>query len=168
MTLSEIAAGIEVTAEQRDRGAAVVDDTGVDLVDRLASHADALPCTAAAAATLVEAYTAGGSVGEAADEAAVAPMTAAKALHRCGIAGLCPLAPTRRGIVREWLDGRQTRSDAVVLSGGDEAAFALTTYIETHDPVPEIAEAVSAASDVAVGAGVGAPGGSLSIPDDLR
>lgn len=166
MTLSEIAAGIEVTTEQHDRGAAVVDDTGVKLVDRLAAHADALPCTAAATATLVTAYTGGGSVSEAAREAEVAPMTAAKALHRCGIAGLCPLAPTRRGIVREWLDGRQTRSDAVALSGGDEAAFALTTYIETHDPVPEIAETIAAASEVDVG--VGTLGGSLSLPDDLR
>ncbi|MFC6615455.1 hypothetical protein ACFQAS_10905 [Halopenitus salinus] len=166
MTLSDIAAGIEVTAEQRDRGAAVVDDTGVDPIDRLAEHADALPCTPAATATLVEAYTAGASVGEAAREANVAPMTAAKALHRCGIDGLHPLAPTRREIVREWLSGRYSRSDALALVGGDEADFALSTYIETHDPIPEIAEALSAASDV--DGGVCALGGSISLPDDLR
>ncbi len=45
MTLSEIADGLEVTASQRDRGVAVADDTETPLVDRLAEHADELPCT---------------------------------------------------------------------------------------------------------------------------
>lgn len=148
MTLSEIAAGLEVTASQREHGerrVAVADDTDVPLVDRLADHGDALPCTPEAVATLVDAYTAGTSVGEAAREAGVAPMTAAKALHRCGVAGICPLPPARRGVVRDWLDGRCSRSEALELAGGDSAEFALATYVETHDPIPEAAAAVDAA-----------------------
>ncbi|WP_459077015.1 DUF7858 family protein, partial [Halolamina salina] len=45
MTLEEIAAGIEVTAEQEARGVAAVDETGEALVERLRPHAGALPCT---------------------------------------------------------------------------------------------------------------------------
>ncbi|WP_096390333.1 DUF7858 family protein [Halopenitus persicus] len=166
MTLSEIATGIEVTAEQHDRGAAVVDDTDVDLAERARPHAASLPCTPAAIATLVEAYTAGASVGDAAREAAVAPMTAAKALHRCGVAGVCPLAPTRREVVRDWLAGRIARDEAVALAGGDEAAVALTVYIETHDPIPEIADAVTSATTMDLGADT--LGGSIETPDELR
>ncbi|SEH64410.1 hypothetical protein SAMN05192561_1195 [Halopenitus malekzadehii] len=166
MTLSEIAAGIEVTTEQRDRGAAVVDDTGIDLHDRLRSHASSLPCTAAAATTLIETYTAGASVGDAAREAAVAPMTAAKTLHRCGVSGVCPLAPTRRGIVRDWLAGRIGRRDAIELTGGDEADFALAVYVETHDPIADLADAVTRVDDHAIG--VDTLGGSLETPDELR
>jgi len=158
MTLSEIAAGLEVTTRQRDRGVAVADDTDVPLVDRLREHADTLPCTPAATATLVDAYTAGRSVGDAAAAAGVTPMTAAKALHCCGVAGVCPLTATGRGVVREWLDGQLGRSDALALAGGDEAAFALTTYIETHDPVPAVADAVTGATagTAPLGSGLGA------------
>ena len=145
MTLSEIAAGLAVTTSQQNHGVAVADDTDTPLVDRLREHAAALPCTAEATATLVDEYTAGRSVGETAREANVAPMTAAKTLHRCGVNGLCPLAPTRRGIVRDWLDGRMARSEAVALTGGDDADFALATYVETHDPIPDVADAVDAA-----------------------
>lgn len=165
MTLSEIADGLEVTAEQQERGATVVDDTGTPLLDRLREHADALPCTPAATATLVEAYTAGASVGDAAREAGVAPITAAKALHRCGVAGVCPLAPTRRAVVRDWLDGRLPRSEAVQLAGGDGADFALAVYIETHEPVDALADAVSG---TAPDLGGDALGGALDTPDDLR
>jgi hypothetical protein len=166
VTLSEIAAGIEVTAEQHDRGAAVVDDTDVDLAERAQPHAASLPCTPAAVATLVEAYTTGASVGDAAREAAVAPMTAAKALHRCGVVGVCPLAPTRRDVVRDWLAGRLSRDEAVELAGGDEAAFALTVYIETHDPIPEIADATTSATTSELESGT--LGGSVEAPDELR
>ena len=181
MTLSEIADGLEVTASQRDRGVAVADDTETPLVDRLAEHADDLPCTPEATATLVDAYTAGRSVGDAAREAGVTPMTGAKALHCCGVEGVCPLAPTRRDVVRDWLDGRIARSEAVALAGGDEADFALATYVETHDPPSEIAEAVdahvagsaplgggSAGSDGSVGDDGDALGGALGSPDGLR
>ncbi|MDZ5811573.1 hypothetical protein U4E84_09480 [Halorubrum sp. AD140] len=174
MTLSEIADGLEVTARQRDRGVAVADDTETPLVDRLSEHADALPCTPAATATLIDAYTAGRSVGDAAREAGVTPMTGAKALHRCGVDGVCPLAPSRRGVVRDWLDGRLARTEAVALAGGDEADFALATYVETHDPVSAVADAVDAhaAGSAPLGDGLRGDGdglgGALGSPDGLR
>lgn len=169
MTLSEIADGLEVTASQRDRGVAVADDTETPLVDRLSEHADDLPCTPAATATLVDAYTAGRSVGDAARDAGVAPMTGAKALHRCGVSGICPLAPSRRGVVRDWLDGRTARTEAVALAGGDEADFALATYVETHDPVPAVADAVDAhlAGSAPLGDGLADGGDARSGSDDV-
>jgi hypothetical protein len=142
MGLSDIAAGIEVHERQRERGVPTVDATGGDLVARLDDHADALPCTPEAAATVLETYAAGTSVGACADEAGVAPMTAAKLLHRCGVTGVSPLAPTARQIVRDWLDGDLPRSEAVELVGAGEADFALATYVETHDPVPDLTDAV--------------------------
>jgi hypothetical protein len=174
MTLSDIADGLEVTASQRDRGVAVADDTDTPLVERLTEQADDLPCTPAATATLVDAYTAGRSVGDAAREAGVTPMTGAKALHRCGVDGVCPLAPSRREVVRDWLDGRLARSEAVALAGGDKADFALATYVETHDPLPAAAEAVDAhvagSAPLGVGSGGGddALGGALGSPAGLR
>jgi hypothetical protein len=139
MGLRELAAGLTVTDEQRDRGVAEVDAAETPLVDRLAPHADALPCSAEAAATVLRAHAEGRSVGDGAREAGVAPMTAAKLLHRCGVAGVCPLAPTAREVVRDWLDGRLSRSEAETLTGADPADFALATYVETHDPVPALA-----------------------------
>ena len=143
MTLEEIAAGIEVTAEQDARGVAAVDETGEALVERLRSHAEALPCTPDAAATVVEAHTAGTSVGESAREAGVAPVTAAKALHRCGVSGVTPLSPVAREVVRDWLAGELPRADAVELTGATEAEFALGSYVESHDPDPELSAAVA-------------------------
>ncbi len=173
MTLSDIAAGLEVTTVQRDRGVVVADDTETPLVDRLRAHENALPCTAAATATLVDAYTAGRSVADTAEEAGVTPMTAAKALHRCGVDGVCPLAPTRRGVVRDWLDGRISRREAVALTGGDGADFALAAYMETHDPIPAAANAVEAAvaGSSPLGGALGSTdplGDAVGSPDDLR
>jgi hypothetical protein len=142
MTLSEIAADLEVTTEQRDRGIPTVDDTGTSLADRLSLHAETLPCTAEAAATVVETHADGTSVGACAREAGVAPVTAAKALHRCGVEGVTPLAPTARDVLRDWLAGDLSRADALALTGADEAEFALAAYVESHDPVPELVEAV--------------------------
>ncbi len=158
MTLSEIAEGLEVTVGQNERGVAVADDTDTPLAERLDGHGDDLPCTPAATATLVDAYTAGRSVADAADEAGISPMTAAKTLHRCGVSGVHPFAPTRRGIVRDWLDGRMARSEAVGLAGGDDSAFALATYVETHDPLPAVADAVEAglAGSSPIGSALGA------------
>jgi hypothetical protein len=143
MGLSDIAAGIEVHEPQRERGVPTVDATADDPVVRLDAHGDALPCTPEAAASVLETYAAGTSVGDCAREAGVAPMTAAKLLHRCGVSGLSPLAPTARDILRDWLDGDLSRAEAVELVGADEADFALATYVETHDPVPELADAVA-------------------------
>lgn len=141
MDLGEIAAGIEVTAEQRDRGVATVDGREDDLAELLAPHADALPCTPEATATVLRSHTAGTSVGESAREAGVAPMTAAKALHRCGVGGIDPLTPTAREVVCDWLAGELSRTEAIELTGGDEVEFALAAYVETHDPVPELVAA---------------------------
>jgi hypothetical protein len=142
MGLSDIAAGIEIRERQRERGVPTVDATGDDLAARLDDHADALPCTPEAAATVLKTYAAGTSVGDCARQAGIAPMTAAKLLHRCGVTGLSPLAPTAKRILRDWLAGDLSRSEAVDLAGADEADFALATYVETHDPVPALADAV--------------------------
>jgi hypothetical protein len=142
MGLEEIAAGIEVTTEQCDRGLATVDDTDAELVERFEPHADTLPCTPEAAATVVETHTTGTSVGESAREAGIAPMTAAKVLHRCGVAGVTPLAPMAREILRDWLAGELSRADALALTDATPTEFALATYIETHDAVPALEEAV--------------------------
>lgn len=143
MTLSDIAAGIEVTAAQRDRGVATVDETAPALVDRLRPHAESLPCTPDAAATVVETHAAGTSVGESARAAGVTPVAAAKTLHRCGVNGVNPLAPTARRIVRDWLSGAVSRADALALTGGDEAEFSLAAYLETHEPDPGLSAAVA-------------------------
>lgn len=143
--LSEIAAGIEVTAEQRERGVATVDDTGDDLVGALRDVESELPCSPDAAASVVRAYTAGASVGDAAAEAGVVPMTAAKALHLLGVEGLSPLAPEARRIVRDWQRGELSRADAQALTGASEAEFALASYLEAHEPLSDAADAVRGA-----------------------
>ena len=144
MALSDIAAGIEVTTEQRERGVPTVDGTECELEERLASHAERLPCAPAAAATLLETYARGTSVEAVARGAGVAPMTAAKTLYLCGEPGVSPLGPTGREIVRDWLAGDLSRADAVALTGAGETEFALAAYIESHDPVPDLVEAAEA------------------------
>lgn len=171
MTLSEIAAGVEVTAEQDDRGVAVVDDAGADLAERLRPASEALPCTPAGAATVVERHAAGASIGDAALAAGVAPTTAAKALHRCGVPGVTPLAPTGRRIVADWLAGDLSRTEALELTGVDEATFALAAYVESHDPDPRLVEAVTSVREAGPLAGVDertALGDAVDAPDDLR
>lgn len=145
MGLPDIAAGIEVTAKQRDCGLATVDDTDADLVERLTAHADALPCTPEATATVVETHGAGASVGKSAQEAGISPMTAVKALHRCGVAGVTPLSPSARRVLRDWLCGEVSRADTLALTSASEAEFALAGYVETHDAVQELVEAVEGA-----------------------
>lgn len=142
MTLSDIAAGIEVTAEQERRDVAAVDETG-ELVERLRPHADTLPCTPEAAATVVETHAAGTSVGESAKEAGIAPVTAAKALHRCGVSGVTPFSPMARQVVRDWMKGALSRTNALELTGATEAEFALGAYIESHDADTALAEAAA-------------------------
>ncbi|WP_224270378.1 hypothetical protein [Haloprofundus salinisoli] len=143
MGLADIAAGIEVTAEQETRGVPTVDDTGVALRERFDAHAEALPCEADAAATVFDAYAGGASVGESAREAGVAPMTAAKALHRCGVTGVTPLGPTAREILRDWLDGELPRTEARTLTGVSKTEFALAAYVETHEPIEELTDATA-------------------------
>jgi DNA-binding MurR/RpiR family transcriptional regulator len=145
MGLSDIAEGVEVTTRQRERGVASVDRTAAPLADRLASHADDLPCAAATAADLAEAYASGRSVGDAAEAAGTAPTTAAKCLHRLGFEGLTPFSPLERDVLGDWLDARLSRTEALELTGASEREFALATYVATHDRLPEAAEAVESA-----------------------
>ena len=140
MALSDIAAGVEVTTRQRDRGVAAVDETDAPLPKRLAPVADDLPCSAATAATLVETYAAGRSVGDAGRAAGIAPVTAAKTLHL-----VSPVGPKGRELVADWLAGELSRSDAIELAGVTERAFSLAVYVETHEPLPAARDAVEGA-----------------------
>jgi hypothetical protein len=141
MGLADIAAGVEVTTEQRDRGVATVDRTDASLAERLAAHEDALPCRAGTAATVLEEYAGGASVGAAARAAGMAPVTAAKTLHLLG-ESVHPLGPTGREVVRDWLAGDLPRTEAVELARATETEFALAAYVETHDPLPAARDAV--------------------------
>ena len=144
MALSEIAAGIEVRTQQETRGVTAVDGTDRSLVARLSELHDQLPCTPQAAATVIHEQTRGVSVEQAAREAGVAPVTAGKVLYRCGVAGVVPLGPTGRAVVRDWLSGEIPRHEAIELAGCSEPAFTLTAYCESHQPIPAAAEAVTA------------------------
>lgn len=143
MGLSDIAAGVEVTTEQHDRGVATVDETDASLADRLAEHAEALPCDPETAATVAEVYAEGRAIDTAASVAGVAPMTAAKTLHRLG-ERVTPLGPTGRDVVRDWLAAELSRTEAMELTGASEQEFALAAYVETHSPVDGAREAVAA------------------------
>ena len=141
MGLSEIAAGLEVTEHQEERGVATVDTTDADLAERLAPFAEGLPCAPADAATVLERYAEGASVGAAAHAADIAPVTAAKTLHLLG-ESVSPLGPTGREIVRDWIAGELSRSEALELTRAGETEFALATYVETHDPLEAACAAV--------------------------
>ncbi|WP_276299347.1 hypothetical protein [Halorussus lipolyticus] len=141
MTLSDIADGLEVTTEQRDRGVASVDATAEaesdgDLRETLAEFADDLPCDAASGAAILDGHTSGQSVGDTAHEAGVAPMTASKTLHLLGCEGISPLTPRAHKILRDWLSADLSRTEARELTGASETEFALATFVETHDPLP--------------------------------
>ncbi|QDX40338.1 hypothetical protein [Salarchaeum sp. JOR-1] len=136
MALSDIAAGLEVTATQRERGPTTVDGTERALTERLREFADGLPCDASTAALLLDTYYDGGSVETAALAAGVAPVAGAKTLHLLGVDGLTPLSPLAREIVADWLAGELTRSDALALTGASEHEFALGAFVEAHDPLP--------------------------------
>ena len=142
MSLTDIAAGLEVTSEQRDRGVAVIDDTGVDLAARLEPFAGELPCDAAQAATVLESRIVGKSIGDGARAAGLAPIDAAKTLHLLGREGVNPLSPRARTIVRDWLDAELSRTEAKELVGAGDAEFALATFVATHQPIEGAREAV--------------------------
>jgi hypothetical protein len=142
MALSDIAEGVATTRAQQERGVAVVDRTDRSLAEALSPYADDLPCDPGAAATLVREYAAGTSVGDAAAEAGVVPITASKTLFLLGFEGLSPLGPLEREVCRDWLDAELTRTEALELVSGEETAFALGAYIETHEPLPEASEIV--------------------------
>lgn len=135
MGLADIAAGLTTTTEQDEHGVASVDATDRDLGDALASFADDLPCAPDAAAAVAEAYVGGSAVDAAGHDAGVAPITAAKVLHRLGFAGLTPVSATGERVLEDYLAGRVSRADARGLLSVGDAEFALATYVATHDPV---------------------------------
>ena len=141
MGLSDIAAGVEVTTEQRDRGVATVDRTERSLADRLGDVAKDLPCDGETAAAVVERYAGGGSVGAAAHAAGIAPMTAAKTLHLLG-ESVSPVGLMGREIVADYLAGDLPRTEACQLARISETEFSLAVYVETHDPLPDARAAV--------------------------
>ncbi len=134
MGLSEIAAGIEVTTAQRERGVATADETDTSLAEKLASFDERLPCTPPAAATLIEAYIEGASIARAAAVAEIPKTEAAKTLYLLG-EPIDPCTPTASRILDDWLAGKLSRTDAKTLCGLDESEFALGTYIVTHEPI---------------------------------
>jgi hypothetical protein len=141
MGLADIAAGLEVTESQEESGVATVDTTDATLSDRLDPFAEQLPCSPAAAATVLERYTAGAAIGPAARAAGVAPMTAAKVLHLLG-ESVSPLGPTGRDVLRDWITGDLSRTEALELTRLSESEFALAAYVETHDPLEEACAAI--------------------------
>jgi len=141
MGLSKLAAGLEVTERQRERGVATVDTTDADLAERLAPFAEELPCAPGDAAAVLERYAEGASVGAAAHAAGIAPVTAAKTLHLLG-ESVSPLGPTGREVVRDWIAGELSRSDALELTRAGETEFALAAYVETHEPIEDACAAV--------------------------
>jgi len=143
VSLEEIAAGIEVTHEQRERGVATVE--GGDLASVLAEYAADLPCSAARAETVVETYVGGASVGDAARAAGIVPVEAAKTLHLLGFEGIAPLGPAGREVVRDWIEGRLSHAEARELAGAGERTFALAAFVETHDPLDGAPERVRGA-----------------------
>jgi len=147
MALSEIAAGLELTAEQRDRGVATADGTGASLAERLAPYVGALPCDQPAAAAVVEAYAEGASVGRAAAVADVPKTAAAKTLYLLG-EPVDPLTPTARGVIEEFLDGEIGRTEARTLANVGNSEFALGVYVATHEPIAEAESVVADALSV--------------------
>lgn len=134
MGLGEIAAGIEVTDSQEERGVATVDDTGATLAERLDPFEEALPCSVSEAATVLDRYSGGGSVGDAGRAAGVAPITAAKTLYLLG-ESVSPATPLQREILGDWHRGDLSRCEARELTGLSETEFALAAYVETHEPL---------------------------------
>ena len=141
MGLSDIAAGIEVTEKQDERGVATVDETDHTVAERLTPYEAELPCTATEAATVIEQYTESASVGEAGRAAGVAPTTAAKTLHLLG-ESVSPVGPMAREIIQDWIDGNLSRSEALELTRVGEETFALAVYVESHEPIEAACRAI--------------------------
>ncbi|MFC7073546.1 hypothetical protein ACFQJ7_08810 [Halovenus rubra] len=134
MGLADIAEGIEVTETQDDTGVATIDDTNVSLSERLEPFATELPCSVTDAATVLERYTACGSVGNAGQAAGLPPMTAAKTLYLLG-ESVSPATPLQREMLADWREGNLSQREVLELTGLNKTEFALAAYIETHEPL---------------------------------
>jgi hypothetical protein len=141
MGLSDIADGIEVTEHQEEHGVATVDTTETSLAERLEPFAEELPCAAAAAATVLEQYSQGKSVGTAGRTSGVAPVTAAKTLHLLG-ESVSPVSPMGADIINDWIEGRLSRTEALELTQLGEEEFGLAVYAETHEPIEAACAAI--------------------------
>ena len=171
MTLSDIAAGIETVTEQERRSVTAVDATERSLTERFAAVDTELPCSPESAATVVEQYVRGEGTEAAATAAGVAPITAAKVLHRTGAADISPLSPAGRTAVREWLAGKRSRADVLAVTDCSQAAFVLGAYVEKHDREPELTAAVEAVLTPSDDASVRKRdrlAETMSAPEDLR
>ena len=166
MGLSELAEGVRVTEGQRERGVASVDRTSESLADRLSACEGDLPTDAETAAVVIERYAGGGSIGQAAAVASVPEVTAAKVLHLVG-ESVSPLSPTGRTVVRDWVAGELSRSEALSLTRASPAAFALAAYVETHEPIPAAQAAVGSTLSPD-GSGDAALSSAVEPPDELR
>ncbi|MFB6311256.1 MAG: hypothetical protein ABEH64_08775 [Salinirussus sp.] len=169
MGLAELAAGVTVTDEQRERGIATVDRSGDTLSERLEECQEALPTDPDTAAAILERYAAGGSIGDAAAAGDVAPITAAKTLHLAG-ESVSPLGPTGRAVVRDWIAGDVSRSTALELSRASPGEFALAAYVETHEPLEAALAALDSAGEAAelTHAADEALADVADVPDRLR
>lgn len=169
MGLSDLAEGVRVTETQREHGVAAVDHTGNSLEDKLSTCEDQLPTDAITAAAVVERYAGGGSVGQAAAVASVPEVTAAKILHLVG-ESVSPLGPTGRAVVRDWIAGNLSRSEALSLTRASPSTFALAAYVETHDPIPAAQDAVGATLECRspVRSSDEALNSAVETPDELR
>lgn len=142
MGLDDIAAGVRVTDEQRERGVATADETAAPLSERLEVFAGDLPCSATEAAAVVRAYGEGASIERAAAVADLPRSTAARVLYLLG-EPVDPLTPTARRVLDDWLAGELSRTEARTLAGVGPKEFALGAYVATHEPL-EGAESVVA------------------------
>lgn len=167
MGLSEIAAGIEVTTEQKQRGVATVDDTDTTLEERLAEFTDALPCGPGEAAVVVRQYAAAGGVGAAAAAAGVPAVTAAKTLHLVG-ESVSPVGTVGQDVVQDYVAGELPRSAAEELARVSGAEFALAAYIETHEPLEGAQAAVEGVLMREGRDGLDRPDSGVGDTSDLR
>jgi hypothetical protein len=173
VTLSEIAAGIETVTEQKQerRSVTTVDATERSLTERFAAADTELPCAPGSAATVVERYVRGETIEAAATAAGVAPVMAAKVLHRTGAADISPLSPAGRTVLQEWLAGERPRADALAVTDCSHGAFMLAAYVEKHGRDVELVTAVEAALTPSDSVSVRKRdrlAETMSAPEDLR
>ncbi|MES3518100.1 MAG: hypothetical protein PPP58_10590 [Natronomonas sp.] len=147
MGLSDIAAGLEVTHTQQDRGVAATDGTDRSLSERLEAFEERLPCSASTAARLVSAYSEGASVGRAAATAELPKTTATKTLYLLG-EPIDPLTPTATDVLDSYLDGELSRTEARTLVGVGRREFVLAEWIATHEPIDGIESVVADALSI--------------------
>ena len=130
-----------MTATQEKREVAVADETDATLTERLRPSADAFPCPPVTAVAVLERHAAGSSAGGAGRATGVAPIIAGKTLHLIG-EPVSPVGLTGREVVRDWIDGWLSRTEAPDFAGVTETEFVLAAYVETCEPIEAAQRAV--------------------------